>query len=209
LRNYVRADFGPNWTVREKMALELYAEPDIGVYSSGLAVDRTGSTIAARIYVDAHGGDGASEVHVFHRDGAYSRVAKLTPGAWQDNAELRSSFGSSVAISDDGSTIAVGDTGDTGRGTGPRAAPLYPGGPYRGAVYIYRLKNTWRLANMVKPNYLPVIPGTYDRFGDDVALSGNGQTLIVGHRYENSTAQGIAGDWASEAATQSGAVWLY
>jgi hypothetical protein len=208
LRNYVRTNSGPNWTVREVMELEMAAESDFGRYSFGLAVDRTGSTIAAQIYMDAHGGDGAHEVHVFHRDGAYLRVAKLTPGAWQSR-DLGTAFGFSVAISDDGSTIAVGDTFDTGRGTGPRAAPLLPGGPYAGAVYVYRLKNTWRLANMVKPNYLPVVPGNYIYFGDKVSLSGNGQTLIVGEKSENSAAQGIGGDWTSEAAPQSGAVWMY
>jgi hypothetical protein len=209
LRNYVRTNSGPNWTIREEMALELAgAQSDEGVYSFGLAVDRTGNTIAAQIYVDAHAGDGPAEVHVFHRDGAYSRVAKLLPGAWQ-STDLRSDFGRSVAISDDGSTIAVGHATDIGYGTGPRAAPLNPGGGISGAVYVYRLRTTWRLANMVKPNYLTVLPGNYNRFGEVVALNGNGQTLIVGDRWESSSAQGIGGEWASEAAPRSGAVWMY
>jgi len=74
---------------------------------------------------------------------------------------------------------------------------------------IYRLKGTWRLANMVKPNYLPVVLGNYSRFGDEVALNGNGQTLIVGQKYESSPTQGIGGEWAIEGASRSGAVWLY
>jgi hypothetical protein len=209
LRNYVRTNSGPNWTIREEMELELSNNgTDEGVYSFGLAVDRTGSTIAAQIYVDAHGGDGPSEVHVFHRDGAYSRVARFVPGAWQ-STDLRQGFGRSVAMSDDGSTIVVGHSSDTGAGTGPRAAPLNPGTSVGGAVYVYRLNTTWRLANMVKPNYLPVIPGNFSRFGETVALSGNGQTLIVGQRFENSSAQGIGGEWANEGAPQSGAVWMY
>jgi hypothetical protein len=206
LYNYVRVHSGPNWTIREEMELRGLVSPgsDEGQYSIGLAVDRTGSTIAAQTYVDAHGGDGPSEVHVFHRDGAYSRVAILTPGAWR-HPDGRSSFGFSVAISDDGGTIAVGDSLDNGYGTGPRAAPLNPGGGLFGGVYVYRLKDTWRLANIVKPNYLPDIL----RFGEQVSLNGNGQTLIVGHRYEGSSAQGIGGDWASTAGPQSGAVWMY
>jgi hypothetical protein len=122
---------------------------------------------------------------------------------------LGTAFGRSVAISDDGSTIAVGDTFDTGRGTGPRAAPLLPDGPYVGAVYVYRLKNTWRLASMVKPNYLPVTAGDYKVFGNNVALNGNGQTLIVGEESESSPAQGIGGNWANEGELRSGAVWMY
>jgi hypothetical protein len=210
LRNYVRTHSGANWTIREEMTLPALVDPSSGEgqYSFGLAVDRTGSTIAARTYVDAHGGDGPSEVHVFHRDGSYSRVATLVPGAWQ-SAEFRQDFGRSVAISDDGSTIAVGHSTDMGSGTGPRAAPLNPGTSLSGAVYVYRLQTTWRLANMVKPNYLPVVPGNYSYFGEAVSLNGNGQTLIVGQRFENSSAQGIGGDWASEAAPQSGAVWMY
>jgi hypothetical protein len=204
LQNYVRAYSGANWTIREEMPLEIAAAADIGVYSVGLAVDRTGDTIAAQVYVEEHGGDGPGEVHVFHRDGAYSRVAILAPGAWNP-LDARSSFGISVAISDDGGTIAVGHLSDTGYGTGPRAAPLNPGGGYDGAVYVYRLKDTWRLANIVKPNYLPNIL----EFGRRVALNGNGQTLLVGQPSENSAAQGIDGDWANTAAPQSGAVWLY
>ena len=46
-------------------------------------------------------------------------------------------------------------------------------------------------------------------FGRQVALNGNGQTLLVGHRYENSAAQGIDGNWATTGAPGSGAVWLY
>jgi hypothetical protein len=62
-----------------------------------------------------------------------------------------------------------------------------------------------RLANIVKPNYLPNIL----EFGRRVALNGNGQTLLVGQPSENSAAQGIDGNWANTAAPQSGAVWLY
>ena len=206
--NYVRTHSGPNWTVREEAALEMAPVSDYGIYSVGLAVDRTGSTIAAHLYMEAHGGDGPGEVHVFHRDGALSRVAIFTPGAWT-HPEGRTGFGSSVAISDDGGTIAVGNTGDTGRGTGPRAAPLNPGGGYSGAVYVYRLKNTWRLANIMKPNYIPNMVGVYDNYGRVVALSGNGQTLIVGNNQENSSAQGIGGDWSNVDAPSSGAVWMY
>ncbi len=207
LQNYVRTHSGPNWTVREEMPLEMAPYSDYVVYSNSLAIDRTGSTIAANVYMETHGGDGPGEVHVFHRDGAYSRVAIFTPGAW-NVPDARSSFGLDVAISDDGGTIAVGHWADTGYGTGPRAAPLNPGTAYSGAVYVYRLKSTWRLANIVKPNYyLPNSPVTV--FGYQVALNGNGQTLLVGHAFEGSSAQGIGGDWANTGATQSGAVWLY
>jgi hypothetical protein len=42
-----------------------------------------------------------------------------------------------------------------------------------------------------------------------VALSANGQTLIVGSNAESSTAHGIGGDWTEGYSQASGAVWMY
>ena len=209
LRNYVRTYSGANWTVRQEMPLQIASASSTRMWTIGLAVDRTGNTIAAQIYEDtnASGSDhGPSEVHVFHRDGAYSRVAVLSPGAWRA-PEQRSFYGVGLAVSDDGSTIAVGDAMDNGYGTGPRAAPLNPATDRSGAVYVYRLRNTWRLANMVKPNYN--VSGRVGLFGLEVTLNGNGHTLLVGHESEDSDAQGIDGDWANDGSFESGAVWMY
>jgi hypothetical protein len=194
--------------VREEMPLQIPGAVASRSWSIGLAVDGTGNTIAAHISEDTSvtGRDnGPSEVHVFHRDGAYSRVAVLTPGAWR-SLERRSAYGVDIAISNDGDTIAVGDSRDNGAGRGPRAAPLNPATIESGAVYVYRLRNNWRLANMVKPNY---DYGQVAVFGRALALSGNGQTLLVGQKNENSSAQGIGGDWANVDAPASGAVWMY
>ncbi len=209
LSNHVRVFSGPNWTVREELPLQLASAGGTRLYTIGIDTDRTGDTIAAQIYEDtnASGGDfGPSEVHVFRRDGAYSRVAVLAPGAWRAS-EQRSFYGGSIAVSDDGSTIAVGDFRDNGFGTGPRAAPLNPTAVRTGAVYVYRLRGTWRLANMVKPNY----SGGAASFGRQAALSGNGQTLLVGDDNESSAAEGIGGDWTgtSPGIPRSGAVWMY
>jgi hypothetical protein len=91
-------------------------------------------------------------------------------------------------------------------GTGPRAAPLLPGGPSSGAVYVHRLGNAWQPANMVKANYQPVDD---QPFGRELALSATGRTLLVGEAAESSSAQGIAGNWRSIDDPGSGAVWMY
>jgi hypothetical protein len=205
LRNYVRILSGPNWTVREEVPLELASASSTDLFTIGIATDRTGDTIAAQIAEDTNAiSGGPSEVHVFRRNGAYSRVAVLAPGSWRDSY-ARSFYGTSIALSDDGGTIAVGDFRDNGYGTGPRAAPLDPSTARTGAVYVYRLRGTWRLANMVKPNYATGVAS----FGLQVTLNGNGQTLLVGDENESSTAQGIGGGWSNTGAPQSGAVWMY
>ena len=73
-----------------------------------------------------------------------------------------------------------------------------------GAVYVYRLTGTWKLANMVKPDH-PSATG----LGQVVALSHTGKTLIVPVPGESSSAQGIDGDWANSDLPAAGAVFMY
>jgi hypothetical protein len=205
-RNFVRTHSGPNWTVLADLPLQLAASSDYGYGTFGLAVDATGDTVAAQIFVfnGPFPNMGPSQVHVFKRNaGVYSKVAELSPGAWRVDGQ-KNFYGNSLAVSGDGSTIAVGDTWDNGTGTGPRAAPLNPdaNGARTGAVYVYRLAGSWRLANMVKPN-------RSTGFGAEVALNGNGHTLIVGDPGDSSNATGIGGDWNNNNGGANGAVWMY
>ena len=61
---------------------------------------------------------------------------------------------------------------------------------------------------MVKPNYSPN-PGEAHMFGEHVALSQTGKTLIIAAPRENSSANGIDGNWANSARPSSGAIFMY
>src|SRR3981081_3474026 len=52
-------------------------------------------------------------------------------------------------------------------------------------------------------------PGEEDKFGDIVALSGDGNTLAVGAPLESSAAKGINGKGANDPGQSSGAVYVY
>ncbi len=208
-RTYVRTHSGPNWTVREDIELFLSEDPNAPLEHFGLAIDGTGNTVAAQInefppnpfFLDL-----PSEVQVFSRTGgAYSRVARFKPGAWR-RSEDRALFGHNLAISADGGTIAIGDIADNGYGTGPRAAPLNPDTRGLGAVYIYRLKSRWILANMVKPSFQP--PAT-EFFGRELSLNANGKTLLVGNPDESGGDSGIGNNWTACCSEASGAVFMY
>lgn len=209
--NYVRTHSGPNWTVREDIPLTMSTPNDLGFGHFGLAIDDAGKTIAAQIHAlyMPHLDVGPAEVQVFSKaGGAWSKVTTMRPGAWRDEFEV-SSFGRDVALSGDGGTLAIGDSGDDGYGTGPRAAPLNRDPANRtGAYYIYRLKSSWVLANMVKPNLAVPFSNT---FGRAASLNSNGQTLIVGDAKEDGDDAGIDGRWDlySEFGADSGAVFLY
>ncbi len=201
---FVSIHSGPDWSVRTSLPLSM-ATPSggWGYELSSVAVDTTGDTVAAQLHVFG----GPAQVNVFRKTaGVYAQVAELQPGAWRTTAD-RETFGLGLAMSGDGGTIAVGDSLDNGLGAGPRAAPLNAGTARTGAVYVWRLRGTWRLANVVKPNYRPAADQRL--FGREVALNGNGHTLIVGERGESSDARGIGGDWSDDDAFDSGAVWMY
>jgi len=207
-RDYVRLFTGSNWTVRKE--IELGPDSDGAYFANGFAIDATADTVAVQFNLpvdELEGTDGF--VKVFKRSsGVYSQAAKLSPGAWR-NDTIRRLYGDSISLSGDGSTLTVGDTYDNGNGFGPRAAPLSSGTAATGAVYVYRLTDSWKLANMVKPNYYPG-PGTSFFFGDVAALSNTGRTLLVATPGESSTAKGIDGDWANDdGPANAGAVFMY
>jgi trimeric autotransporter adhesin len=206
--DYVRVHSGPNWSVRENLPLQLSVASEEGYGHEGIGISGDGDTIAAHVYVPDIPAtvNGPSQVHVFRRSaGVFSKVAELSPGAWR-STDQRRFFGWGVSVSGDGATIAVGDPWDNGLGFGPRAAPLNPGEARTGAIYVYRLKGSWRLANVVKPNTAGL---DARNFGHQVSLNGNGHTLLVGEGAESSDADGIGGNWNNTSAPNSGAVWMY
>ena len=52
-------------------------------------------------------------------------------------------------------------------------------------------------------------PEAFDAFGGAIALSGNGETLVVGAHGEDSAARGVGGDQADNSAFSSGAVYVF
>lgn len=206
-RLYVRVFSGTNWSVRTDIDISFPVSNETIFGGSGFAMDRSGDTIATQYSQSYDVANAFGSVKVFKRNGAaYSQVVQLTPGAWRADAG-RWLFGTSIALSGDGQTLAVGDPSDNGRGWGPRAAPLIAGADTTGAAYVYRMTDQWRLANMVKPNYGPYPAPSY--FGRSVQLSQTGKTLVVAGDLESSSASGIDGDWANSDRPYSGAIFMY
>jgi hypothetical protein len=138
-------------------------------------------------------------------------VFTRSAGLWSQQAYVKASntgagdvFGITVALSGDGNTLAVGadfeDSSTTGiNSTSNNAASN------AGAVYVFaRSANVWSQEAYVKaPN-----PQADDLFGFGIALSHDGNTLVVGAESEDSSSSGI-GSTPNEAASFAGAVYLY
>lgn len=207
--NFIRVYSGSNWATRTDIHLASSFPSTYGYDSWGIGMNANGDTIAANIVAVATQtlDEATSQVNVFKRSGGvYSQVASLTPGPWADGT-ARFAYGAAIAVSGDGATIAVGQTTESGYGLGPRAAPLNPGGQSVGGVYVYRLTNAWKLANMVKPNYRYSVG--YESFAGVVELNHDGKTLVIGNDLERSSSVGIGSDWKKNDLLDAGAVWMY
>ena len=131
------------------------------------------------------------------------------------NASSYSGFGYALALSDDGATLVVGAYGES-HGT----AGVFMDGDEitetaniseSGAAYVFNYHDgAWIQSAYIKAS----IPGESEYFGGSVALSGDGNTLVVGASDENNGLTGVITDGSETTqeigtASSSGAVYSY
>ena len=180
-----------------------------------VALSADGSTLAAAAVVEdsaATGIDGnqadnsalsAGAVYVFiHGAALWSQQAYIKAS----NTAQADNFGTSMALSADGSTLAVGALGEDSGATGVGGNQASNSIPESGAAYVFvRAGTTWSQQAYIKASNT----GGGDELGWSVALTANGDTVAVGAVLEDSAATGISGDQASNAAVGSGAVYVF
>jgi trimeric autotransporter adhesin len=189
-------------------------------FGFSLALNANGSTLAVGVYDESGSGrtvnapidrmrGGSGAVYVFVRSGAtWTREAYLK--TW--NAEGGDSWGVSVALSDDGNTLATGSLDEDCVCTGVVSAPSDVGSTDQkadlstGAVAIFgRSAGAWSQQAYIKASNT----GQEDWFGVRLALSGDGNTLAVGAPNEDSAARGVGGPQNDDSATEAGAVYVF
>src|SRR6266850_1266252 len=117
------------------------------------------------------------------------------------NTEAGDQFGFSVALSADGNTLAIGAHEESSSSTGINSTPDQSAAQ-AGAVYVYtRSVNGWSQPVYVKASNT----GVGDAFGKAVALSGDGNTLVVGAPAEDSSLTGVTPGIVDETASANGA----
>lgn len=119
------------------------------------------------------------------------------------NSNANDAFGGAVAISDSGNTIAVAaPTEDSASASNQSNNSLTDAG----AVYVFHHDgSTWLQQAYLKAS----TPGQQDNFGDSLALSADGHTLVVGAPLEDSDATGIDGDQNNDNAEHAGAAYVF
>ena len=108
------------------------------------------------------------------------------------NSDTRDRFGSKVAISADGSTLAVSAPEEDSSATFVDGNQDDNTALGTGAVYVFeRIATGWRQAAYIKAARTDTAVG----FGAGLALSADGNRLVIGAPGERSSATGIDGDW--------------
>jgi len=187
--------------------------PDLEIgdrFGFSVALSGDGSILAVGAVsdeIDEDEIDGAAEttgvVHVFTRRGVtWTREARLAAS----NADPGDQFGRGVALSRDGSTLAVAATGEASAATDAGGDPADNSVPFAGAVYVFaRAGTAWSQQAYLKASSTDA----FDDLGTSIALSADGSTLAVGAFAEDSAATGIDGDPADDSASFSGAVYVF
>jgi len=185
------------------------------VFGSAVALSADGSTLAvgAPDEDSRATGIGGIETSNAATDSGAAYVFTRVGAVWSQQAYVKASntgawdeFGSSVALSADGSTLAVGATLEDSNAVGIDGDQTDDSANFAGAVYLFtRAGAVWSQQAYVKASNT----NGDDFFGWDVALSADGSTLAVGAYGEDSNATGIGGDQASNAASGSGAVYVF
>jgi len=184
---------------------------------AGLSLSSDGSTLAVGAVAEASTATGIDGLQTNNGAPAAGAVYVFTHPAstWAQEAYIKASntraytyFGNTgaLALSSDGSTLAVGAQGENSDATGVGGNQTNVNALSSGAVYVFaRVSGAWSQQAYIKPSNTAAA----DFFGYAVSLSSDGRTLAASALGEDSNATGVDGDQSNDLASYSGAVYVF
>jgi len=187
-------------------------------FGFAVALSGDGRTLAVGAQMEesaAAGINGNQNDHSMFSAGAVYVYAR-TGDRWAQQAYVKASnpgqddqFGFAVTLSADGNTLAVSAPYEDSAATGINGNQADNSMMNAGAVYLFsRTGSTWSQQAYIKASNTGG-PEDGDQFGYSIALSGDGNTLVVGAIGEDSNATGINGDQNNDLAQGSGAAYVF
>ncbi len=165
--------------------------------------DSNATGINGRQNNDSSEFDNFGAVYVFKKVGSTWRQQAYIKAS---NADIDDRFGSSVSLSSDGRTLAVGARLEDSNATGVNGDQNNDSSKNSGAVYVFKCDGaTWSQQAYIKASNTD----SDDHFGSSVSLSSDGDTLAVGAENEASNATEIDGDQNNNVSGHSGAVYMF
>jgi hypothetical protein len=148
---------------------------------------------------------GAGAVYVFTRGDAgkpWTQQAYLKAS----NTDAYDSFGFAVALNANGNTLAVTATREDSNARGINGSQDDNSAEDSGAVYVFtRTAGRWSQQAYVKSSN----SDAGDQFGWSVALSDDGNLMVVGAPTEQSNAHGVNGNQADNSSANAGAAYTF
>ncbi len=172
-------------------------------FGVAVALSNDGNTLA----IGANSEDSAAI------DSGAAYIFKRVDGVWTQQAYLKASnpgpgdfFGVAIALSGDGNTVAVGAYHEDSAADGINSTEADDTAPDAGAAYVFTpTAGVWTQQAYIKASN----SDAGDVFGVSVALSNDGNTLIVGGYREDSNATGVGGDEGNNSELDSGAAYVF
>jgi hypothetical protein len=210
---YLFSRTGTTWTQEAYVKASNMGGNDFFGYSLSLSSDGTRLAVGAYGEDSAATGVGGSQANNSAINSGAVYVFSRTGTTWTQEAYIKASatgpsdqFGYSVSLSADGTRLAVGALLEASSATGVGGNQVDNSAFSSGAVYVFaRTGTTWAQEAYVKASNTEA----NDDFGGSLSLSADGTRLAVGAYKEDSSATGVGGNQADNAAGNSGAVYVY
>lgn len=209
---YVFSRTGTSWAQQSYIkAANAGAGDFFGIY---LSLSGSGDTLAVGAFFE-RSASAATPADDSLQDAGAAYVFQRTAGVWAQQAYLKAQsplalgrFGVAVMLSGDGNTLAVGMDGDSSDHTGVYVVPPASNSlaTNSGAVLVYtRAGGTWQPQAYLKASNTRA----NHRFGNNLAMSSDGNTLAVPSYRDDSAATGFNGNQADTTAGDAGAVLVF
>jgi hypothetical protein len=186
---YVFTESGGSWSQQQKLSPSDGDGNDRFGESVAVSSDGTTALIGANQDDADPNGDAEGSAYVFtENEGTWSQQQKLTAA----DADREERFGFSVAVSSDGTTALIGAAGN-----------VELNADRVGSAYVFTQSGgTWSQQQKLSPS-----DGTVgDRFGESVAVSGDGTTALIGAEDDEEDPNGAFAR-SAYVFTESGGTW--
>ncbi|WP_291019808.1 FG-GAP repeat protein [Hydrogenophaga sp.] len=213
---HVFARHGGAW-VQQALVTGANTEAGDGFGSFAVALSGNGDVLAVGAKGEDSEANGVNSIdpadNSLHESGAVY-VFRRQGTSWAQEAYVKASnsgaddgFGHSLALSANGTTLAVGAIGEDSNAMGIGGSQADNSATDSGAVYVFSHDGSaWAQQAYVKASNT----GAGDVFGRSVALAADGSTLVVGADREDSNVTGTAGgNQVDNSATDSGAAYVF
>jgi hypothetical protein len=209
---YVFVRSGQTWT--QQAYIKASNTGHYNYFGGALALSNDGNTLAVGAYGESSTSTGinGSQTQASYGYSGATYVFTRSAGTWTQQAYVKASntanyayFGWSVALSGDGTLLAVGSFYESSNATGINGSQFNNFAPSSGAVYVFKYAGVWTQQTYIKASNTR----SGAAFGYSVAFSRDGSTLVAGSPYENSNATGINGNQSDQSQFYAGAAYVF